>query len=166
MNFEIRSETPADARAIEAVTTAAFLTAKHASHTEQCIVDALRRMGKLTVSLVATADGEVIGHVAVSPVSISDGAAGWYGLGPICVLPQHQRHGVGSRLVCEALRLLLEQGASGCVVLGEPEYYGRFGFKVEAGLVLPGAPAEYFQAVVFGPSKPKGIVTYHEAFEI
>lgn len=166
MNFEIRSETPADAKAIEAVTTAAFLNAAHASHTEQYIIDALRRAGKLAISLVATADGEVVGHVAISPVSVSDGATGWFGLGPLSVLPQHQRQGVGSRLMCEALRLLLEHGASGCVVLGEPEYYGRFGFNAETDLVLPDVPPEYFQAVIFGSSKAKGIVTYHEAFEV
>jgi putative acetyltransferase len=165
MNFEIRSETPVDVKAIEAVTRAAFLDAAHASHTEQYIVDALRRAGKLAISLVATAGGEVIGHVAISPVSISDGAAGWYGLGPISVLPRYQRQGVGSRLICEALRMLLEQGATGCVVLGEPDYYGRFGFRAEADLILPEVPPEYFQAAVFGSSKAKGIVTYHEAFE-
>jgi putative acetyltransferase len=162
---ELRQETPADVSAIEAVTIAAFLNAPHTSHTEQHIVSALRRSGKLSVSLVAVAEGVVIGHVAVSPVSISDGASGWFGLGPISVLPAHQQRGVGSQLMREALRILRERGASGCVVLGEPAYYGRFGFEADAGLVLPGVPPEYFQAVSFGSPRPRGVVSYDAAFQ-
>jgi putative acetyltransferase len=164
MSIRIRAETSADAHAIEAVTTSAFEKAPHTSHAEQHIVNALRRAGKLAISLVAEADGSIIGHVAISPVSISDGAPGWFGLGPVSVLPQHQRHGVGSLLVREALRLLRGVGACGCVVLGEPEYYSRFGFRADPDLRLAGAPAEYFQAICFGSSKPRGTVTYHEAF--
>lgn len=164
MKIEIRNETAADVTEIEAVTISAFLKAPHTSHTEQFIVSALRRAGKLTVSLVADAGGKVIGHVAVSPVSISDGASGWFGLGPISVVPQHQRSGVGSRLTREALRILRDQGAAGCVLLGEPRYYSRFGFQVDPGLTLPDVPPEYFQAVSFDSSRPHGTVSYHEAF--
>jgi putative acetyltransferase len=165
MQVLIRSETPADREEIEALTASAFLNAPHTSHTEQYIVAALRSAGKLSVSLVAEADGSLIGHVAISPVSISDGTPGWFGLGPISVLPQYQRQGIGSRLMREALRILSERGACGCVVLGEPEYYGRFGFRADPDLVLPGVPAEYFQALPFDSSRPRGTVTYHEAFE-
>lgn len=164
MSTRIRLETSADAQAIEAVTACAFRNAPHTSHTEQHIVNALRRAGKLGISLVAEVDGSVIGHVAISPVSISDGVSGWFGLGPVSVLPQHQRRGVGSQLIREALRLLRDAGACGCVVLGEPAYYGRFGFRAEPNLVLAGVPPEYFQAVSFGSSKPRGTVMYHEAF--
>ena len=165
MKIEIRIETAADVAAIETVTTAAFLHAPHTSHTEQFIVEALRKAGQLTVSLVANAEGAVVGHVAISPVSISDGASGWYGLGPISVAPEYQRRGIGSRLMREGLRVLREQGAHGCVVLGEPGYYGRFGFRVDPNLSLPGVPPEYFQAIAFGTSRPKGIVSYHSAFD-
>jgi putative acetyltransferase len=164
MNITLRTETPADVRAIEAVTTAAFLNAPHTSHTEQHIVNALRRAGQLAISLVAETDGIVIGHVAISPISISDGASGWFGLGPISVLPQHQRCGIGSQLMREALRILRQRGARGCVVLGEPSYYGRFGFEANASLVLPGVPPEYFQAISFDASSAEGVVTYHQAF--
>ncbi len=164
MKVEIRNETAADVTEIEAVTISAFLDAPHTSHTEQFIVSALRKAGKLTVSLVADAGGRVIGHVAVSPVSISDGASGWFGLGPISVMPEHQRNGVGSRLMREALRILRDQGAAGCVLLGEPRYYSRFGFQVDRNLALPGVPPEYFQAVSFDSSRPHGTVSYHEAF--
>lgn len=164
MNVKIRRETPADLPMIEAVTASAFLNAPHTRHTEQHIVNALRRDGKLAISLVAEADGDIIGHVAISPVSISDGTLRWFGLGPVSVLPQHQRRGVGSQLMREALRVLRENGASGCVVLGEPEYYGRFGFRADRNLLLPGVPPEYFQATSFDSSQPRGTVTYHEAF--
>jgi putative acetyltransferase len=165
MHIEIRAETTADMGAIEALTIAAFLHAPHTSHTEQFIVRALRNAEHLTVSLVAIAEGTTIGHVAVSPVSISDGALGWFGLGPISVVPAHQGRGVGSGLMREALRNLREHGAAGCVVLGEPEYYGRFGFKADPNLILPGVPAEYFQALSLDSSRPRGTVSYHAAFD-
>jgi putative acetyltransferase len=164
MNIEIRPETVADVAAIESVTISAFLNALHTSRTEQHIVNALRKAGKLTVSLVADANGKVIGHVAVSPVTISDGASGWFGLGPLSVRPDHQRRGVGSALMHETLRMLREQGAAGCVLLGEPEYYSRFGFQVASNLVLPDVPTEYFQVISFGSSQPSGTVSYHAAF--
>jgi putative acetyltransferase len=158
MDIRIRSETATDIPAIAAVTAAAFLDSPHAGHTEQLIVDALRKAGQLSVSLVAELEGEVIGHVAVSPVSISDGTSRWFGLGPISVLPRHQGRGAGSKLMREALRILRDQGAAGCVVLGEPEYYGRFGFRRHTALTLPEVPREYFQAVSFSSSVPHGVV--------
>lgn len=164
MNIHIRPEEPADIAAIEAVTAAAFREAPHTSHTEQFIVNALRRAGALTLSLVAAADGAIVGHVAVSPVTISDGSAGWYGLGPISVAPEHQQLGIGSQLMRQALAELRRLGAAGCVLLGDPAYYGRFGFKAEPTLVLPEVPPEYFQAIAFATVIPSGTVTYHPAF--
>jgi putative acetyltransferase len=164
MSITIRPETSADSQTIAAVITCAFLDAAHTSHTEHHIVNALRRAGKLAVSLVAEADSVVVGHIAASPVSISDGTSGWFGLGPVSVLPPHQRRGVGSQLMHEALRALRSRGACGCVVLGEPQFYGRFGFQADPDLVLAGVPAQYFQALFLDSSRPKGIVTYHEAF--
>ena len=164
MEIKIRPEAQTDNATIEAVTIAAFLNAQHTSHTEQYIVDGLRKAGRLALSLVAEKDGEIVGHVAVSPVVISDGTPSWFGLGPISVMPQYQRQGIGSKLMREALSQLRELGARGCVVLGDPRYYGRFGFKAEAGLVLPGVPPEYFMASAFGSVLPRGTVAYHEAF--
>ena len=166
MTVKIRPETPDDAKAIRDVTIAAFKTAPHKSGTEQDVVEALRNSDALTVSLVAEVDGEIVGHVAVSPVSISDGTPGWFGLGPISVHPKHQRSGIGSLLMERALQRLKTQGAKGCVLLGDPNYYGRFGFKNIPELILPGVPAEYFQALEFGRSFPTGTVTYHDAFVV
>jgi putative acetyltransferase len=163
-NPVIRQESPTDAAAIHAVTAAAFLDAPHTAHTEQFIVDAPRQAGALTISLVAEQGGDVVGHVALSPVSISDGSTGWFGLGPISVKPELQGRGIGSRLMQAAIQSLRERGAAGCVLVGDPSYYSRFGFKPEPSLVLPDVPAEYFQALPFGPSVPRGVVTFHEAF--
>ena len=165
MGIGTRHETESDAGTIRAVTEAAFRNAPHASGTEPSIVEALRSAGALALSLVAEADGAVVGHVALSPVSISDGTPGWFGLGPISVAPEWQRRGIGSQLMREALRLLCERGAAGCVLLGNPAYYGRFGFRAERHLVLPDVPPGFFQALAFGSSVPCGTVSYHEAFE-
>ena len=162
--MKIRKEVPSDAVAIEAVIIAAFENAAHTEHTEQFIVRELRKFDVLSVSLVAEDDSEVIGHVAVSPVTISDGSTGWFGLGPLSVSPERQGGGVGTRLVERALSELRALGAVGCVVLGRPAYYSRFGFTAEPSLVLPGVRAENFQAVSFNGSLPSGTVAYHRAF--
>jgi putative acetyltransferase len=160
----IRHETASDVEAIEAVTKTAFLTAPHASHTEQFIVAALRQAGALAISLVAEVDGAVVGHLAVSTVSVSDGSSGWFGVGPLSVLPEYQLRGIGSSLMHEALRLMRERGAAGCVLLGNPAYYKRFGFRSEPNLVLRGVSPEYFQALLFQSALPCGTVSFHEAF--
>jgi len=102
--------------------------------------------------------------VAVSPVTVSGGVVGWYGLGPVSVAPTCQGRGVGRALVERALAELRAQGAAGCVVLGEPVYYARFGFVAEPALVLAGVPAEYFQALAFIGPPPSGTVAYQPAF--
>ncbi|AJE19904.1 GNAT family N-acetyltransferase [Azotobacter chroococcum] len=165
MPLRIRREIPADIAPIGTLTAAAFLDAPHSSHTEHFIVDALRRAGQLSLSLVAESEGAIVGHIAVSPVSISDGSGGWYGLGPLSVAPEHQGRGIGSRLVEQALAALRRRGAAGCVVLGEPEYYGRFGFRAEPALRLPGVPPQYFQAIALREAMPTGSVSYQKAFE-
>ena len=115
---------------------------------------------------MATEAGRIVGHVAVSPVSISSGAVHWYGLGPVSVLPEMQGLGIGSRLITAALAQLQTLSAHGCVVLGEPEYYQRFGFKAEPSLVLADVPAEYFMALGFHDDVPCGNVAYHAAFDV
>jgi putative acetyltransferase len=162
----IRPESPGDVATIYALTAAAFLNAPHTSHTEHLIVDALRAAGQLTLSLVDERKGALVGHVAVSPVVVSDGSQGWFGLGPVSVLPGHQGLGVGSGLVRSALQHLRELDAAGCVLVGEPAFYRPFGFRTEPGLVLPGVPAEYFQALSFGSPVPRGEVAYHGAFDV
>lgn len=160
----VRSETEADIDAIRDVTIAAFQTLEISNHTEQFIVAALRAAGALTLSLVAEMDGRGVGHIAFSPVTISDGTSGWYGLGPLSVLPAHQRQGIGKALMHEGLSRLKALGARGCSLVGHPEYYRKFGFTNMPGLVLEGVPPDVFLSLSFDGHMPQGAVTFHEAF--
>lgn len=166
MTLLIRCEVPADRAAIAAFTQAAFLQAPHTRHNEHRILGALRDAGALALSLVAEQDGALVGHVAVSPVSISDGTPGWYGIGPLSVAPAWRGRGMGAQLMQAALGLMKERAASGCVVLGDPAYYARFGFRPAPGLTLPGVPPEHFLALPFGQALPTGAVRYHAAFDM
>ena len=165
MHMTIRNEQSQDIEAISRLTEAAFRNEEYSSHTEHFIVNALRRTGQLSISLVAAEHDQILGHVAISPVSISSGVTGWYGLGPISVRPDRQGKGIGSALMRAALQQLRQQGAAGCVVLGDPAYYGRFGFKAHPGLELPDVPPEYFQALSFTGELPVGVVKYAAAFD-
>ncbi len=164
MSINIRVEQIGDIASIHDVTIAAFANAPHSEHTEQFIVKGLREAGVLTRSLVAEQKGKIIGHVALSPVSISDDSEGWYGLGPISVLPEQQGQGVGTLLMQAAIDELKKMAASGCVLLGDPGFYTRFGFKPLAGLELADVPPEYFLALVLQGKPPQGLVSYHPAF--
>jgi putative acetyltransferase len=160
----IRPEEPSDTSAITGVIERAFAGAAHTSGTEQFIVRALRAAGALSVSLVAEHGGKVVAHVAYSPVTISSGANDWYGLGPLAVDPAFQSQGIGAALVHAGIARLHALSAVGCVVLGDPAYYGRFGFKVIPDLVYPGPPPEYFMARAISGAPPHGEVAYHAAF--
>lgn len=162
--MHIRPEQIGDADAITAVTRAAFQDHPHSDQTEHLIVAALRAAGALALSLVAEVDGQVVGHIAFSPVTIADGSPGWYGLGPISVLPGQQKLGIGTRLIETGLDLLRADQAQGCVVAGDPAYYQRFGFRHSDALTYPDLPAEYFLALPLQPNSAQGIVTYHPAF--
>jgi len=160
----IRKETAGDIEAITAVTTAAFRTLPVSNQTEQFIIKALREAGVLTISLVAEIDGHVVGHIAFSPVTVSDGATDWYGLGPVSVLPEYQRQGIGKALINEGLSLLKELGSRGCALVGDPNYYKRFGFHNYPQLVHEGIPQDVFLALPFTEKVPEGIVVFHEGF--
>ena len=161
----IRSETDADVDAIADVTVAAFKNLEISGHTEQFIIAALRAAKALTVSLVAELNGRVVGHVAFSPVTISDGTQSWYGLGPVSVLPEYQRRGIGSALIQEGIARLKNLGAWGCCLVGHPEYYRRFGFQNIRGLVCEGVPEEVFFALSLDGQIPQGIVEFHVGFK-
>lgn len=169
-DFSIRPEFPGDAEAIGQLIDRAFADDPHSNGSEAGIVEALRNSGALTVSLVATTEdsvksGTVVGHVAFSPVQISDGSNNWFGLGPVAVEPEFQSRGIGRALIQKGLAMLQELGAAGCVVLGEPSYYGRFGFTASQKCILNGVPPEYFQILAFGDRAAEGYVTYHHAFD-
>lgn len=161
----IRNEQAADTAAIFRLTKTAFVHHPFGDHTEQFVNDALRAAGALAVSLVAEAGTEIIGHVAFSRVTISDGSPDWYGLGPVSVLPEQQNRGIGTALITEGLARIKALGAQGCVVLGAPAYYQRFGFVHTPELVYEGAPPIYFLAQTFGECPAHGVVQFHPAFD-
>lgn len=162
--MQIRSERPADADAIHRVTAAAFAGVPYSDQTEPAIVDALRADEVLTVSLVAVDGDEIIGHVAFSPVEIGEVARGWYGLGPVSVSPERQRQGIGQALVRQGLEALKAMEAAGCVVLGDPAYYGRFGFESDPAIRYGAEVSPYLQRLVFHGPSPTGAVRYHPSF--
>ncbi|MBK0063597.1 MULTISPECIES: GNAT family N-acetyltransferase [unclassified Acinetobacter] len=160
----IRSEQAKDIAEISEVIRLAFLNSEYSSHTEQFIVNSLRQNDVLTLSLVAEIDHILVGHIAISPVQLSTHELGWYGFGPVSILPKMQKQGIGSQLILSALEMLKDLKAKGCVLLGDPNYYHRFGFKSYAELILKDVPAQYFQAISFNKNIPQAIVTYHSAF--
>ena len=164
-NINIRNETEDDIGAITEVTIAAFKTLEISNHTEQFIIEALRAAKALAVSLVAELNGQVIGHIAFSPVTLDDGTQDWYGLGPVSVLPNYQRQGVGTSLIQEGLSGLKKLNAAGCCVVGHPDYYRKVGFDNPPGLVLEGVPPQVLFALSFNGHTPQGTVTFHEGFK-
>lgn len=160
--MQICRERPGDAPVIRALVRAAFTGGGH----EPDIVDRLRAAGVLTLSLVAVDQGEIVGHVAFSPMRIDGRERGWLGLGPLAVRPDRQRTGIGSALVREGLGRIEALGAAGCVLLGSPAYYGRFGFSADERLILPGFPSHHFQSLALSGKKvPAGVAAFHPAFD-
>lgn len=165
MTFILRDERPDDLPAMRAIVTDAFATVIQSRGTEAALLDDLRRTGGLALSLVAIEAGEVIGQIAFSPLTVADGAAGWFGGGPLAVRPDRQRRGVGGALVRAGLERLRAAGGRGCVLVGDPAYYGRFGFASGLGPTLTGVPDEVVLTLAFAGDAPKGPVRFHPAFE-
>lgn len=160
----IRDECPPDAAAIYNVTKAAFATMPFSDGDEPELIDKLRDAGALTLSLVAEEAGEVLGHIAFSPVSIAGADGHWYGLGPVSVRPDRQQQGIGGALIRAGLARLEAMGAAGCVLLGHRDYYPRFGFAHDPGLTFTGQVNLAFQQLTLRGSTPRGEVIYHPAF--
>jgi putative acetyltransferase len=162
----IRPERPGDEQVIHDLTVAAFAPMSYSDGTEAPIIAKLREDDDLTLSLVAVDDTGIIGHVAFSPVAFGvEAGGGWFGLGPISVRPDCQRQGIGSALVNEGLAMLRARGARGCVLIGDPRYYGRFGFRSHGRLRYQDVPAEYVQFLSFDGTTPSGDVIFAPAFE-
>ena len=164
MTLTIRAERAGDAAAITEVVGEAFAGHPHSRQTEPFVVAALRREGALTISLVAESDGEMIGHIAFSPVSISGKISHFHALGPLAVSPPRQRQGAGQALVRAGLEALRNAGSRGCVVVGDPAYYRRFGFIHHPDCTVPGIPPEYVLALSFDGAPVIGDIAHHPAF--
>lgn len=164
--MKIRNEESQNIEAIRTVHLEAFADHPYSRQTEHLIVDGLREAGALSVSLVAEAEGLVVGHIAFSPALVDGAECGMYILGPVGVLPGFQRRGVGSSLVREGLEAIRALDATGCVLVGDPAFYSRFGFVQAAPLTIEGVPPEVVLYLSMSGAAPRGRVTYHDAFNV
>jgi putative acetyltransferase len=160
----IRDERTEDQPAIYSLTQRAFAPMSFAAGDEQDLIDVLRARGGLAISLVAELDGEIVGHVAFSPASAQDGGEGWYALGPISVEPELQRRGIGKSMIAEGVARLRGLKAAGCILVGDPAYYPRFGFRPFPHLAPETEPAEYFMILRMEVAEPKSRMQFHPAF--
>lgn len=164
--IEIREERPEDIAAIREVNKRAF-----GQDQEGNIVDALRSNGGVLLSLVATLNGQVVGHIMYSPITVGDNATG-AALGPMAVLPEHQREGIGSKLIEAGTQKLKEAGYTFIIVLGHPAYYPRFGFTPAAGFGIKcewDVPGEAFMLLALDQSKMQdasGLARYRNEFSL
>ena len=159
----VRTERPGDIDAIRRLVTACFPTPSEAA-----LVDLLRARGHLAVSVVADEDGAIVGHVAFSPVTLTDGRRG-AGLAPLAVAPRARGRGTGVRLVETGLAACRADGFGWAVVLGDPGYYGRFGFEPASGHGLSdryggGAAYQLLELADGGLPEGGGLVSYGPEF--
>jgi len=165
--MEIRDEIEKDWNAIHDVNTSAFETAAEAN-----LVDALRGAVEPVVSLIAINNGDIVGHIMFAPVILTGHPDIMImGLAPMAVLPELQRRGIGSELVTVGLDRCGNLGVGAVVVLGHPEYYPRFGFKLSTTFGIGceyEVPEEVFLVKELLPGCLKGksgIIKYHEVFK-
>jgi len=161
--FLLRPEVPGDVPGVFGVNATAFPT-----DAEARLVDQLRASGRLSISLVAVVDERVVGHVALSPVTIAGTVIG-LGLAPVAVLPEWQLQGIGGALIRRGLDECRTQGVGCVVVLGEPTYYQRFGFVPASrwSLLDEYGGGEAFQTIELVPDTIPGhggLVTYAPEF--
>ena len=153
MRIDVREERMSDVEAIRDVNRRAF-----GQDQEAAIVDALRSNGAASLSLVTTVDSLIVGHIMYSPVEI--GRLEGIGLGPVAIIPEHQRRGIGSALIETGNRRLELAGCPFIVVLGHPGFYSRFGFRPASTLGVScgwDVPDDVFQILVFDPVRMAGV---------
>jgi len=160
----IRPETESDIEAIYAITQAAFADREFSGGTEGPIINALRADGDLTLSLVAEREGEIVGQITFSPVSIAGEIDGLYALGPVAVRPELRHQRIGSKLIREGLSQLQDRNAKACVLIGDPAYYSRFGFIADCGLTYKDVPVQAVQALIWDGQVRAGEIHYSPAF--
>lgn len=158
----IRNEIDGDASAVRKVVTEAMKLLPQSTGAEAAIVDRLRADNALSLSLVADDGGEVVGYLAASDALVG-AESGWGLIGPVAVLPSRHREGIGSALMTEAIKRL-RANCKGAALVGDPGYYGRFGFRAFSGLRLGDVPPRFVQALPFDGSEPEGELIHHPAF--
>lgn len=171
-NLTIRQENYNDYNAVETLIEAAFRNETYSDKQEHHLVNRLRRSAAFVpeLSLVAEADGKVLGHILLTRILIGEHNKS-LALAPLSVLPEYQKQGIGSRLINEAHRIAYQLGYTSVVVLGHPEYYPRFGFKnlSDFGIRLPfdGLPDNVCMVIELAPhalDNVKGVVKYAPEF--
>lgn len=167
----IRREQPDDAAAVAALIDDAFPRVEGGARSvESVLVDELRGDGDVIddLTFVAELDGAIVGQVTCSRATLGEGES--VGLGPICVTPDLQRQGLGAALMASVIASADQRGDAVLVLLGDPEYYGHFGFVPASGLGI-GSPGpwgeQYFQAKTLRAWRPEqaGAFRYAPAFE-
>jgi putative acetyltransferase len=164
MDVVIRPERAKDHAAIYDVTQRAFAPMPFSDGDEQELIGKLREAGALALSLVAEKEEVLVGQVTFSPAFAADGSPGWYALGPVSVAPELKHQGIGSQLIEAGIAWLRERDAAGCILVGNPAYYNRFGFRLFPALAPVGEPAEYFQILLLGLTEAKVVVGFHPLF--
>lgn len=164
---EIREEEPRDKEFVRRVNLAAFDDVSEAA-----IVEKLRASCNSYLAFVAVEDGNVIGHILFTPVTIDGCSVVGMGLAPMAVSPAHQRKGIGSQLTRHGLEHVRQSGCPFVIVLGHPEYYPRFGFERASKYKLrcqwEGVPDEAFMVAVFDKEalpEVGGIARYRDEFD-
>ena len=156
----VRDETPEDAAAVRQVIAAAFGQALEAD-----LVDALRASGDAVISLVADDEGQIVGHILFSMLRAPERCLG---LAPLSVAPSRQHQGVGATLIREGLARAKRDGWQAVFVVGEPDYYGCFGFSAAAAAKFETAyPKAYVLALELTPNAlndSTGTLVYAPAF--
>lgn len=164
----LKNEQHKDIERISQIQYAAFkdhpIHAAGAEPVEHLIVERLRKANALTLSILAEEKGEAVGHIAISPAVVGRSSQGWYLLGPVGVMPQHQGKGIGSTLIHEALGRMGNMGADGIVLVGDPAFYKRFGFKNVPGITYEGIPGQFILTLPFTNRNTEGAIVAHEAF--
>lgn len=167
--IHIRPERPDDTARICDLTQTAFAPTAHCDGDEGPAIDALRDAGDLSLSLVICENDIIIGQASFSPATIGDepanGDESWVALGPISVLPTHQGKGYGRALIEHGLAQMRARGARGCVLIGDPKLYVRFGFVSSGHCTYANLDPAFVQYITFRGAEPKGEVYFAPALE-
>lgn len=164
MRTMIRLEIASDHAAIHDITERAFAPMPFSDGDEQDLIDRLRSAEALEISLVAELGGKIVGQVTFTEAFAADRSSGWYALGPVAVEPELQKQAIGSALIEAGIAMLRDRDAAGCVLVGNPAYYRRFGFQLYPELCPEGEPAEYFQILPLRVTDPRCVIGFHPLF--
>jgi len=164
MSWAIREERPGDEAAIRQMVLRAFAGHPYSDGDEADVIDRLRADGDLLLSLVAVEGDAVLGQITYSKAILSNGEDGWMVVGPVAVDPSRQGAGIGRALMDEGEARMRALGAKGITVLGDPQFYARFGYRQHTPITLEGELGEYLQVKSFGAPIPAASVSYASAF--